>query len=201
MNNYKFKLLAGLGNPGSSYRKTRHNVGFMTLERLATKYSTEFKTNKKIFAQVADIGSGVTKQKLLMPNTFMNESGKSIRSAMEWFNCKSNQILIIVDDIDLPLGKLRVRTQGSSGGHNGLKSIIHHIGTQDFCRLKIGIGHPCTINEDRKRTTVSHVLGKFNSSEEQIIDEVIEEVLKGIELIKNHGLQIGINQLNSFKPT
>ena len=99
----KFQLLVGLGNPGSSYNNTRHNVGFMALEKLAKINSTSFTINKKIFGNIADIGNGANKKRLLMPNTFMNDSGRSIRAAMNWFNIEPSQILILVDDIDLPL--------------------------------------------------------------------------------------------------
>ena len=194
-----FKLLVGLGNPGSTYTNTRHNVGFMALERLASKGSTSFKLHKKIFGQIAEIGIGETKKRLLMPTTFMNESGRCINAAMNWFNLQSNQILIVVDDIDLPVGKIRIRTQGSSGGHNGLKSIINTLGTDNFCRIKIGIGHPSAFSENRKSKTISHVLGSFNSNEKAIIEKILDEVIEGLYLIQNHGLAIGMNHLNGYK--
>ena len=194
-----FKLLVGLGNPGSKYTNTRHNVGFMALERLASKNYAPFKLNKKIFGHIAEIGIGETKKRLLMPSTYMNESGLSIHAAMNWFDIKSNQILIVVDDIDLPIGKIRIRTQGSSGGHNGLKSIINSLGTENFCRLKIGIGHPLPFSKTRKEKTVSHVLGSFNSNEKATIEKILDEVIKGLDLIENYGLAIGMNHLNGFK--
>ncbi len=193
-----FKLLVGLGNPGSSYTKTRHNVGFMALEKLASRNSSPFKLNKKLFGHIAEIGIGETKKRLLMPSTYMNESGRSLNAAMNWFNLKSNQILIIVDDIDLPVGKIRIRTKGSSGGHNGLKSIINTLGTENFCRLKIGIGHPLPFSKNRKDKTISHVLGSFNSNEKATIEKILEEVITGLDLIQNSGLAIGMNHLNGF---
>ena len=133
------KLLVGLGNPGTEYHKTRHNVGFMVLEEIAKKNNCSFRESKKLFGKTCEYGTGIEKTRLLMPNTYMNESGKSVRSAKDWFNFENHQLIVLVDDMDLPLGKIRVRPKGSSGGHNGLQSIINHLGTSEFKRLKIGI--------------------------------------------------------------
>ena len=158
-----FRLLVGLGNPGPKYTATRHNIGFMVLKRLAVKESIEFRQNKKLLGRLAEIGVGANAISLLMPNTYMNESGNSIRASMDWFGLEINQLLILVDDMDLPLGKLRLKEQGSSGGHNGLKSIISHLGTEDFCRLRIGIGAPSEMMMDRKEKTIP-CPQKFNNS-------------------------------------
>ncbi len=194
-----FKLIAGLGNPGTKYLKTRHNVGFMAIERIADKNSASFNMNKKIFGNIADFGIGNLKKRLLMPNTFMNESGRSISAAMDWFGIEANQLLILVDDMDLPLGALRFRKEGGSGGHNGLKNIIMHLGSQNFCRLRIGIGAPSLNNEDRKQKTIPHVLGKFEREEEIIITNMLEKIINGIDIIETHGLDKGINYLNTYK--
>ena len=127
MSTYDLRLVAGLGNPGDKYQGTRHNIGFMALERLAKRESIAFKQSKKLLGDTAELVSGKDVQRLLKPNTFMNESGRSIKAAMEWFDINQEQILIIVDDIDLPLGRLRIRRKGSAGGHNGLQNIIHHV--------------------------------------------------------------------------
>ena len=132
-----------------------------------------------------------------MPNTYMNESGKSVNAAMQWFDLDIHKILILVDDMDLPLGKLRFRSEGGSGGHNGLKNIIMHLGTQNFCRLRIGIGPPTLSNTDRKQKTIPHVLGKFNKGEEKIINNVIDKIITGLDLIQNLGLERGITYLNT----
>ncbi len=161
----ELKLLVGLGNPGTEYHKTRHNVGFMVLEEIARQNNSTFRENKKLYGKTCEIGSGINKTRLLMPTTFMNDSGKSVRSAKDWFNFETNQLIVLVDDIDLPLGKIRLRSKGSSGGHNGLKSIVSHLGTNEFKRLKIGIGSPSEILKERKSKTVSHVLGKFSKEE------------------------------------
>ena len=197
MSSSDFKLLVGLGNPGSKYIKTRHNIGYMVLQRIANKESALFSTNKNLHGEITSIGIGDQKKRLLMPNTYMNESGRSIRAAMKWFDLEVNQLLVIVDDMDLPLGKLRMRKSGSSGGHNGLKSVISHLDSEAFCRLRIGIGAPSAIQAERKYKTVSHVLGEFTQKENQILDHVLDNVIKGLELIQDYGLETGVTFLNS----
>ena len=194
------KLLVGLGNPGSKYDKTRHNVGFMVLEEIARQNNCGFRENKKLYGRTCEIGSGINKRSLLMRNTYMNESGKSVRSAKDWFNFGNDQLLVLVDDMDLPLGKIRVRSKGSSGGHNGLKSIINHLGTNDFKRLKIGIGSPSQIQEERKSKTVSHVLGRFSKEEFVILNFIIQEIMSCIESITSNNWEKITTRLNSFKP-
>ena len=135
-----------------------------------------------------------------MPNTYMNESGKSVRSAKDWFNFKNHQMIVLVDDMDLPLGKIRVRSKGSSGGHNGLKSIINHLGTNEFRRLKIGIGSPSDIPQERKSKTISHVLGKFSKEEFIILNFIIQEIISCIESITSNNWEKITTRLNSFKP-
>lgn len=135
-----------------------------------------------------------------MPTTFMNESGRSIRAAKDWFGLHNNELLVFVDDMDLPLGKIRLRSKGSSGGHNGLKSIIKHLGTSDFHRLKIGIGPPSSITKERKIKTVSHVLGRFSSEEIPILNSVIQEIIIGIDLLQTNGWEKASTRLNSYKP-
>ena len=194
------KLLVGLGNPGSEYHKTRHNVGFMVLEEIARKNNCKFRESKKLFARTCEYGTGIEKTRLLMPNTYMNESGKSLRSAKDWFDFDNNQLIVLVDDMDLPLGKIRVRSKGSSGGHNGLKSIINHLGTDEFIRLKIGIGSPCVDQKERKFKTVSHVLGKFSEEEFKVLNLIIEEIISCIESITSDNWEKITTRLNSYKP-
>ena len=196
----QLKLLVGLGNPGSDYHKTRHNVGFMVLEAIARKNNCSFRENKKLCGMTTEYGTGIEKTRLLMPNTYMNESGKSVRSARDWFNFENHQLIVLVDDIDLPLGKIRVRSQGSSGGHNGLKSIINHLGTADFKRLKIGIGPPSEEHKERKSKTVSHVLGRFSKEEFIILNFIIEEIVSCIESIQSNNWEKITTRLNSYKP-
>ena len=196
----ELKLLVGLGNPGTEYEKTRHNVGFMVLEEIARKNNCSFRESKKLFGRTCEYGSGIEKTRLLMPNTYMNESGKSVRSAKDWFNYQNNQLIVLVDDMDLPLGKIRVRSKGSSGGHNGLKSIINHLGTAEFKRLKIGIGTPSNDQQERKSKTVSHVLGRFSKEEFIILNFIIQEIISCIESITSNNWEKISNRLNSYKP-
>ena len=196
----ELKLIVGLGNPGSEYHKTRHNVGFMVLEEIARKNNCTFRDNKKLYGKTGEIGSGISKTRLLMPNTYMNESGQSVRSAKDWFNFETHQLIVLVDDMDLPLGKIRVRSKGSSGGHNGLKSIINHLGTNEFKRLKIGIGSPSKIQTERRSKTVAHVLGRFSQEEFVMLSFIIEEIISCIESITSNNWEKITTRLNSYKP-
>ena len=193
------RLVVGLGNPGQRYAGTRHNVGFMALELLAKSEGVRFKSMAKLQGELAEVGFGSDRLRLLMPQTFMNESGRSIRAALDWFDLSADQVLVLVDDMDLPLGRLRIRAKGSAGGHNGLKSTIQHLGTQEFARLRIGIGAPGRSAEERKARTVSHVLGSFNASEQPLLKDVLDEVLRGLELIQRQGLERAGNRLNGLQ--
>tara|TARA_B100000700_G_C14992086_1_gene831831 strand:+ start:218 stop:829 length:612 start_codon:yes stop_codon:yes gene_type:complete len=193
------KLVVGLGNPGSNYSQTRHNVGFMVLEEMARLSNSTFHDNKKFYGKTCTIRTGRKKVRLLMPNTYMNESGKSVRSVKDWFGFDKNQLIILADDMDLPLGKLRIRSKGSAGGHNGLKSIIDHLGTEDFKRLKIGIGPPSNLQKERKAKTISHVLGNFSKKEFVILESLIKEIINGIESIHANSWEKITTRLNSYK--
>ena len=191
-------LVVGLGNPGEKYAGTRHNVGFMALEQLAKRQSSSFKQQSKLHALLAEVGQGAERLRLLMPQTYMNESGRSIRAALDWFGFEPAQMLILVDDMDLPLGRLRLRLSGGAGGHNGLRSTIAHLGGQEFPRLRIGIGAPALNPVERKQRTVGHVLGRFAAAEQPVLDEVIDEVLSGLDLIQRLGFDQAGNRLNGF---
>ena len=135
------QLLVGLGNPGDKYAGTRHNVGFMALEQLARRDGGSFKQQAKLQGLLAEVGQGDRRLRLLMPQTYMNESGRSIRAALDWFGFSPEQMLVLVDDMDLPLGRLRLRLSGGAGGHNGLRSTISHLG---------GAGVPPVADWDRR---------------------------------------------------
>ena len=192
------QLVVGLGNPGEKYAGTRHNVGFMALERLAQRSGTSFRQQGKLHGLLAEIGHGANRLRLLMPQTFMNDSGRSIRAALDWFDLEPAQMLVLVDDMDLPLGRLRLRCSGGAGGHNGLRSTIAHLGGQDFPRLRIGIGAPALNPVERKQRTVGHVLGRFAAAEQPVLDQVLDEVLSGIDLIQRLGFERAGNRLNGF---
>jgi len=191
-------LVVGLGNPGEKYAGTRHNVGFMALEELAKRQNSSFKQQSKLHALAAEVGQGAERLRLLMPQTYMNDSGRSIRAALDWFGFEPNQMLILVDDMDLPLGRLRLRLSGGAGGHNGLRSTIAHLGGQEFPRLRIGIGAPALNPVERKQRTVGHVLGRFAVAEQPVLEEVIDEVLAGLDLIQRLGFERAGNRLNGF---
>ena len=191
------RLVVGLGNPGEKYASTRHNVGFMALELLTTREGGRFKPMSKLQGDLADVGFGGDRLRLLMPQTYMNDSGRSIRAALDWFDLEIDQLIVLVDDMDLPLGRLRLRASGGAGGHNGLKSTIQHLGTQDFARLRIGIGAPGRNPAERRARTVSHVLGQFNRSEEPLLQNVLREVLSGLDHIQRQGLDRAGNAINA----
>jgi PTH1 family peptidyl-tRNA hydrolase len=189
------QLVVGLGNPGPKYFDTRHNVGFMAVERLAAELGGSFRQQPRLHGLLADVGQAAT----LMPQTFMNDSGRSIRAALDWFGLQPADLLVIVDDMDLPLGRLRLRASGSAGGHNGLRSAISHLGTQDFPRLRIGIGAPAENPQERKARTIGHVLGRFSPAERPLLNDVLTEVEAGIGLIQRLGLERAGNRLNGFR--
>ena len=196
----ELRLVVGLGNPGSKYNQTRHNIGFMALEKLAARESANFRQQAKLHGLQAEVGCGSQRLRLLMPQTYMNDSGRAVRAALDWFDLDVDQLLVLVDDMDLPLGRLRLRVKGGAGGHNGLRSIIQHLGTEDFCRLRIGIGAPGRSPEERRARTVSHVLGSFGADEVPLVDKVIDEVLIGLDLIQRQGPERAGNRLNAYQP-
>ena len=195
------QLLVGLGNPGDRYTDTRHNVGFLALDRLAAEAGTAFRLQSRLQGELAEIGHGPQRLRLLKPQTYMNDSGRSIRATVDWFRLDPSQIMVIVDDMDLPLGRLRLRASGSAGGHNGLRSTIAQLGSQEFARLRIGIGAPASDPQERKERTISHVLGRFRPEERPLLDQVLQEVLVGVDLIRRQGLERAGNRLNSFRLT
>ena len=136
-----------------------------------------------------------------MPQTYMNDSGRAIRAALDWFGFTPEQLLVLVDDMDIPLGRLRLRAQGSAGGHNGLRSTIQHLGTQAFPRLRIGIGAPADNPAERRARTVSHVLGPFSKAEQPEVNAVLDGVLEAIHRIQRHGLDRAGNWINGFRPS
>ncbi len=170
------KLVVGLGNPGLKYRKTKHNVGFMCLDLYADKKHMKFKQDNKFKGEVLKDGNLI----LLKPHTFMNLSGESVKKAMKFYNIELKDVLIIYDDLALPIAKIRIREKGSSGGHNGVKSIIDHVGTDEIQRVKIGIdSNPLIEAKD-------YVLGKFSKSELKEIDQAIQRTINIMDDYKNN---------------
>ena len=189
--------LIGLGNPGKKYSKTRHNIGFLLLEKLSKKHNSNFLIKDKLKSSCSEFQINNYTFRLFLPNTFMNNSGDAVRAIVDWYKVNLDQIFIIVDDKDLPLGKIRFRRKGSSGGHNGLNSIIEQLQTQNFKRIRIGIGSPPLL-KGKNFNTISHVLGNISSEEKTILDKVYIRVIEALEQINTKKEEYIINELNSF---
>jgi len=184
-------LITGLGNPGPDYVKTRHNIGFLVLERFAEKYNLGFSGSN--FGEVA---SGRVKNKqavLLKPDTFMNLSGKAVRFWMQKENIPLEQILIVTDDLALPFGKLRMRTKGSDGGHNGLKSVQNLLNNQNYPRLRFGIGKTFSPGEQ-----IDYVLGNWSAEESKTLQERIDLSVDAITSFILEGSSIAMNKYNAL---
>ena len=190
--------LIGLGNPGKKYSKNRHNIGFLVLKNLAKKYNSNFLLNEKLRSYCSEFKINDSKYRLFLPNTFMNNSGNAVQAIVDWYKINLDQIFIIVDDKDLPLGKIRFRKKGSSGGHNGLKSIIEKLQTNHFNRIRIGIGSPRSVEATNKLNTISHVLGNISLEENSILDKVYKKVIESLEQLNTKKEEYIINELNSF---
>ena len=191
-------FLIGLGNPGKKYSKSRHNIGFLLLENLSKKYNSNFLFKDKLKSSCSEFQINDSIFRLFLPNTFMNNSGDAVRAIVDWYKINLDQVFIILDDKDLPLGKIRFRKKGSSGGHNGLKSIIEKLQTQNFNRIRIGIGSPPSIQGISNFNTISHVLGNISQEEKSILDKVYEHVIESLEKLNSKKEEIIINELNSF---
>jgi peptidyl-tRNA hydrolase, PTH1 family len=184
------RLIVGLGNPGAKYDRTRHNIGFDLIDRLAKRWQISVSDQKRFQGMVGE--GWVDRQKivLLKPQTFMNLSGQSVRSVLDWYKLAPTEVLVLYDDLDLPLGKLRIRLAGSAGGHNGMKSIISHLGTPTFPRLRMGIGK----SQDE---TISHVLGKFSAVESSIVTEILQLAADAVDLSVSAGVEKSMNKYNN----
>ena len=191
-------FLVGLGNPGKKYSKSRHNIGFLLLENLSKKYNSNFLLKDKLKSTCSEFKINDCTYRLFLPNTFMNNSGDAVRAIVDWYKINLDQLFIIVDDKDLPLGKIRFRKKGSSGGHNGLKSIIEKLQTNNFNRIRIGIGSPPSIEERNNFNTISYVLGNISLEEKLILDKVYKRVIESLEQLNTKKEEFIINELNSF---
>ena len=179
------RLIVGLGNPGREYRETRHNVGFMIVDRLAARERAPFRTEKSWQAEVARAGDLL----LCKPLTYMNLSGQAVRPLSQFYKLDPAQMLIVLDDMALPLGKLRLRPDGSAGGHNGLKSILEHFGTQAVPRLRVGIGAA-------EGEATGHVLGRFTLEENAALAQSLDRAVEAVDCLRAHGLEAAMNAFN-----
>lgn len=184
-------LIVGLGNPGKDYTRTRHNAGFLVVEKLADRWHAGWRSEKKFNAHVARAEYGEHPVLLCRPQTYMNASGEAVVAMKEFFRILPVRILVVVDDADLPLGQLRLRPGGSSGGHHGLESIEQHLGTRDYPRLRVGIGR-----RDGAREITGHVLGRFSSTEAALADKVLTVAADQAASWLEDGIQKAMNQFN-----
>ena len=182
------RLIIGLGNPGQRYANTRHNAGFFVVDELARRLQAP-ESRKRFKGEVSEARRGRDKFILVQPQTFMNESGQTVRESVQWYKPDLSQVLIVVDDLDIPFGELRLRQRGSAGGHNGLKSIIGTLGTQDFVRLRVGIGRGTN-------ATVAHVLSRFAPEEEAALPTLIAKAADVVELWADRGVIEAMNIAN-----
>ena len=184
-------LVVGLGNPGQKYANTRHNMGFLTVDLLAEKAGV--KLNKVKFKSAYNILNFAGCKCLVMkPQTYMNLSGEAVREAVQFYKVPADHVLVIYDDVSLPVGKLRVRPTGSAGGHNGIKNIIAHLGTQNFPRVKIGTGAPAGGGADM----IDWVIGEPSKAEKKVLLESFERAIDAAACIIEHGCQKAMNDFN-----
>jgi PTH1 family peptidyl-tRNA hydrolase len=184
------KLIVGLGNPGPEYSDTRHNVGYWVTDELAARHKVKFRESAKWRARTARITEADDDVLLAEPTTFMNLSGWAVRELAAFYKIAASDVLVLVDDADLPLGKLRIRMSGSAGGHNGLKSIIQELGTQEFPRLRIGVGR-------QPGELKNHVLGRFGAAEREPIENAVKKAADAAEMFVTDGILKAMNTFNA----
>jgi PTH1 family peptidyl-tRNA hydrolase len=191
------KLIVGLGNPGRNYVNNRHNVGFKCVDLFAREHAISL-TQRRALSKLGTGEVSGTKIVLAKPLTFMNSSGAAVSALVRRLKLSSQDILVIYDDLDLPLGKIRIREEGSSGGHNGLKSIISHLGTQEFPRIKVGIAplESSDIGSTPKVDAIEHVLSDFTEAEKNVMREVYPKVTAAIEYILTEDIAAAMNKYN-----
>lgn len=185
------KIVVGLGNPGAQYANTPHSVGFEAVDAIAAEIGANWEEKRQfkcLWAKGTFAGQPVM---LVKPQTFMNLSGESVAPVVKYHNATAADLLVIQDDIDLPVGRLRVRKGGSCGGHNGVRNIIERLGTQDFARLKLGVGKD-------KSNVIGHVLGKFDPASRRVMDRLVAEAVKAAAAVLRDGSDRAMNAFNAF---
>lgn len=182
-------LIAGLGNPGRRYERTRHNVGFMVVDELGKRLQGD-NTLRRFDAELLERTTRLGRVILLKPQTYMNLSGNAVAPAVRWYHVPHDRVLVIYDDLDLPFGRIRLRPSGSSGGHNGVESIIKTLGTEKFPRLRLGIGKP------GREQTIGHVLSRFSRHEEKELKEYVDRAAKAALSWHFDGIDTAMNEFN-----
>jgi PTH1 family peptidyl-tRNA hydrolase len=185
-------LIAGLGNPGPDYAATRHNIGFVLVERLAARWSAHWDARKRFNARLARLERAGQKVILCQPQTFMNASGEAVGAVARFYQLPATRTLIVLDDADLALGQIRLRPEGSSGGHHGLESIEQQLGTRAYPRLRLGIGR----RADDGREITDFVLGRFSTAELKVMEEVLDRACQQVECWLSDGIQAAMNRFN-----
>jgi PTH1 family peptidyl-tRNA hydrolase len=186
------KLIVGLGNPGSKYQATRHNAGFWFLDRLAASEHCDFSRQGKFHGEVARLRGGGVDCWLLKPDTWMNHSGRAVQAFLDYYSIPVRQMLVAHDEIDLDAGIVRLKQGGGHGGHNGLRDIIAAIGSKDFQRLRIGVGHP-----GHKDDVIDYVLKKAGSGEQRLIEDAIDSALEAMPLVLDGEMEKAMTQLHT----
>ena len=199
------KIIVGLGNPGEKYEKTRHNIGFLALDELLSKLEslkqTFWEDEKDLKAQIKQIKQGDTTLLLVKPTTFMNNSGFAVAKVMNYYKLTPEDVIVIHDDLDLPLGKIRIRFGGAAGGHHGVESLIEQLKTDKFLRIRLGIGHPRdhegrALKNKNYQNVDDFVLGTIHSDERGKIKSMIKQSIKDVELILKHGIDDYMSKYN-----
>ena len=186
-------MIAGLGNPGAEYAQTKHNVGFMLLDTLAKHLEApEWKTKRD--ALVTETRIGAEKALLVKPLTYMNDSGRAIGPLLTWYKLRPEDLIVAHDDMDIPVGMIRIRKKGSAGGHNGMKSVLYHMQDENFPRVRIGIGRPPV-----GWTVIKQVLTPFSLDDRILIDEVIDRLVPAVECIVRDGVDLAMNRFNPVR--
>jgi len=187
-------VVVGLGNPGKEYAATRHNIGFIFLDYLAEKYRFVFKGTKWQAEAAKDLSWGYPVL-FVKPQTYMNRSGVAIRAIADFYQVEPSRIIVIHDDLDLPLGRTKIMLNRGAGGHNGIRSLIEHLGTNDFVRVRVGIGRP-----DNAERVSDFVLSRFGQDEAEMVREELERIETGVRLIMEQGAAAAMNRVNSGQP-
>ena len=186
-------MIAGLGNPGAEYAQTKHNVGFMLLDTLAKHLEApEWKTKRDVL--VTETRIGAEKALLVKPLTYMNDSGRAIGPLLTWYKLRPEDLIVAHDDMDIPVGMIRIRKKGSAGGHNGMKSVLYHMQDENFPRVRIGIGRPPV-----GWTVIKHVLTPFSPDDRILIDEVIDRLVPAVDCIVRDGVDLAMNRFNPVR--
>ncbi|MGA9777687.1 MAG: aminoacyl-tRNA hydrolase [Limisphaerales bacterium] len=184
-------LIVGLGNPGAEYTKTRHNAGFLLVEKLAARWQAAWKNERKFNARLARAAHHGCRVLLCQPQTFMNASGETVGALVNFYRLPRTRVLVVVDDADLPLGEIRLRAGGSSGGHHGLESIEQHVGSREFARLRLGIGR-----REGAREITDYVLSRFDRTEAALMEKVLDRAASQTECWLSDGIQKAMNRFN-----